>query len=129
MRVLVTGGLGFVGSRLCHTLLDEGCRVRCVDDLSSTTGAAGPGLAERGAEVLVAGADPAHVRGMDAVLHLAARPGVRTRLAAAELHEANVGLSDRIATEAARRRARFVLASSSSVYGDARVLPTPEHAP
>ena len=138
MRVLVTGGLGFIGSRLCSALLDEGFEVRCVDDLSGAAAtsagfalAASPGsaLAARGAEVMVAGADPAHVRGVDAVLHLAARPGVRTRRAPAVLHAANAGLSDRLAAAAARRRARFVLVSSSSVYGDARLLPTPEHAP
>jgi nucleoside-diphosphate-sugar epimerase len=111
MRVLVTGGLGFIGSRLCRALLDEGFHVRCVDDLS------GPP------------ADPGHVRSMDAVIHLAALPGVRTRRARAALHATNVELTDRLATAAARANARFVFASSSSVYGNARLLPTPEHAP
>lgn len=104
--------------------------MRCVDDLSGTDGlATGPALAARGAEVLVTGADPVHVEGVEAVLHLAARPGVRTRQSPAALHAANAGLSDRLAAAAARRGVRFVLVSSSSVYGDARLLPTPEHAP
>ena len=34
-RVLVTGGLGFIGSHLCLRLLKEGCRVLCLDDLST----------------------------------------------------------------------------------------------
>ena len=38
-------------------------------------------------------------------------------------------LTDRLARAAAAREARFVLVSSSSVYGNARELPTPEHAP
>ena len=42
---------------------------------------------------------------------------------------ANVELTDRLARAAAARGARFVLVSSSSVYGNARELPTPEHAP
>ena len=111
MRVLVTGGLGFIGSRLCRALLDEGIHVRCVDNLS------GPS------------ADPSHVRGMDAVIHLAALPGVRTRRTPAALHATNVELTDRLAAAADKQRARFVFVSSSSVYGEARVLPTPEHSP
>ena len=111
MRVLVTGGLGFIGSRLCRALLDEGIHVRCVDILS------GPP------------ADPGHVRGVDAVIHLAALPGVRTRRTPAALHATNVELTDRLAAAADRQRARFVFVSSSSVYGEARLLPTPEHSP
>ena len=111
MRVLVTGGLGFIGSRLCRALLDEGIHVRCVDNLS------GPS------------ADPSHVRGMDAVIHLAALPGVRTRRTPAALHATNVELTDRLAAAADKQRARFVFVSSSSVYGEARILPTPEHSP
>jgi UDP-glucuronate 4-epimerase len=132
--VMVTGGLGFIGSRVCPALLDAGFRVRCVDDLSGTyADGTGPGAAEslaaRGAEVVVAGARPAHVRGVDAVIHLAAVPGVRTRRPAAELRRLNVALTERLARAAARRGARFVFVSSSSVYGNARRLPTPEHSP
>jgi UDP-glucuronate 4-epimerase len=134
MRILVTGGLGFIGSRLCGALLDEGFCVRCLDDLSGTYAdgpatAAAAGLAARGAEVVVAGAETAHLHGTDAAIHLAARPGVRTRQAPAALRAANVGLTDRLAAAAARQKTRFVFVSSSSVYGNARVLPTPEHSP
>jgi nucleoside-diphosphate-sugar epimerase len=131
--VLVTGGLGFIGSRLCNALLDAGAHVRCVDNLSGVYAdgvgpAAAPGLASRGADVRVADVGPEHVDGMDAVIHLAGLPGVRTRHSAAELLRANVELSERLAVAAAARGAHLVFVSSSSVYGNARVLPTPEHA-
>ena len=132
--VLVTGGLGFIGARLCDALLDEGCDVRCVDDLSGrhapvTGPAAASALAARGAEVAVERADAAHVRGVDAVIHLAALPGVRTKHPGERLYDTNVALPERLATAARAQRARFVLLSSSSVYGNANLLPTPEDAP
>jgi UDP-glucuronate 4-epimerase len=133
-HVLVTGGLGFIGSRLCMRLLEEGAAVRVVDDLSGaysaiTGPAAATALADRGAEVVVDGAAPDDVRGMDAVIHLAALPGVRTGRALDELRAANVDLADRLARAAAGVSARFMLVSSSSVYGNAAERPTPEGAP
>lgn len=133
--VLVTGGLGFIGSRLCLALLDAGFRVRCVDDLSGTyapaaTGpAAAAALTARGADVRIAPVAPTDVRGVDAVIHLAAVPGVRTRRPAAVLHDTNVDLPARLARAAAAGGTRFVFVSSSSVYGNAPVLPTPERTP
>lgn len=138
MRVLVTGGLGFIGSRLCAALLADGYEVVCVDDLSGGYAdgvgpAAAPVLAARGADVRIADASTAVERGLldgiDALLHLASLPGVRTRRLPAELHATNVELTDRLARAASERGLRFVFVSSSSVYGNARELPTPESAP
>jgi UDP-glucuronate 4-epimerase len=133
-RVLVTGGLGFIGSRLCDALLEQGVDVRIVDDLSghyaeSTGHAAAAALAARGAEVTIACAEPAHLTGVDAVIHLAALPGVRTRRSPSAFHETNVGLTERLVRTASAARVRFVLVSSSSVYGNAHELPTPELTP
>ena len=133
----MTGGLGFVGSRLCDALLDQGRSVRCVDSLVGRYApGAGPEAATRlkarGAEVVHAhvgtAPDDLVIDGADAVIHLAARPGVRTRRPLAELLRENARGAERLARAAAERRARFVLASTSSVYGDAMLLPTPESA-
>ena len=133
-RVLVTGGLGFIGSRLCAALLEQGVDVRIVDDLSghyaeSTGQAAAAALAARGAEVTIACAEAAHLTGVDAVIHLAALPGVRTRRSPSAFHETNVGLTERLVRAASAAGVRFVLVSSSSVYGNAHELPTPEQTP
>jgi nucleoside-diphosphate-sugar epimerase len=137
-RVLVTGGLGFVGARLCAALLADGLAVRCVDDLSGSYAdergpAAIPTLAALGADVRIADvarADPAELMaGADAVVHLAGQPGVRTRSSPAALREANTLLTGRLVRAAADRGLRFVFVSSSSVYGQAAQLPTPEDAP
>jgi nucleoside-diphosphate-sugar epimerase len=132
--VVVTGGLGFIGSRLSAALLDDGVDVRVIDDLSgsyaSKTGpAAAHELAARGAEVALGSAEPALLRGADAVIHLAAISGVRTLRSPAVLHEANVAVTERLVRAASAAGTRFVMSSSSSVYGDAQELPTPEHAP
>jgi nucleoside-diphosphate-sugar epimerase len=132
-RVLVTGGLGFIGSRVSAALLDEGAGVRVVDDLSGayapdTGPATAYELSARGAEVTIGPADPVLLRGVAAVVHLAGLPGVRTRRSPSALREANVLLTEHLVRAASARGIRFVLVSSSSVYGDARELPTPEHA-
>jgi nucleoside-diphosphate-sugar epimerase len=130
--VLVTGGLGFIGSRVSAALLDAEAGVRIVDDLSGayapqTGPAAARELAGRGAEVMIGPAAPALLGGVDAVIHLAGLPGVRTRRPTWALREANVLLTARLVQAASARGIRFVFVSSSSVYGDARELPTPEH--
>jgi nucleoside-diphosphate-sugar epimerase len=132
--ILVTGGLGFIGSRVSAALLDEGTRVRIVDDLSGayapdTGPVAARELAARGAEVRIGRAAPPLLHGVDAVIHLAALPGVRTRRAPSAVHRANVLPTERLVRAARAHGIRFVLVSSSSVYGNARELPTPEHAP
>jgi UDP-glucuronate 4-epimerase len=136
--VCVTGGLGFVGSRVCHALLDLGRRVRCVDSLIGSYApgngrAAARALAARGAEIVRAhvgaAADHQVLGEAEAVIHLAALPGVRTPRTFAELWRENTSATEGLARAAAERGTRFVLASTSSVYGDAAHLPTPEDAP
>ena len=137
--VCVTGGLGFIGSRLCTVLADAGHRVVSVDRLSASY-AAGTGpeaarmLAARpNVEVVVADASTGRLErllpGVDSIVHLAALPGVRTHHGFTELWRENVMLTERLVELAVRNGLRMVFGSSSSVYGNAAQQPTPEHAP
>ena len=129
-RVVVTGGLGFIGTHLCDALAERGHDVAIVDDLSAAHAAPPEASAH---EVLVARAEDAPVLGLldgaSAVVHLAALPGVRSRVAAGRLAARNIGAVELLGRAAAAAGIRFVLASTSSVYGDATRLPTPETAP
>ena len=126
MRVVVTGGLGFVGSHLCVELARAGHEPVAVDDLSGTRA---PGLARPECEVVVDTAERIDLDAADAVIHLAAVPGVRSSVPARRLAAANVELARTLAAGCAARGTQFVLASTSSVYGNADERPTPESAP
>ncbi len=134
MNVLVTGGAGFIGSHLAERLLRGGDEVAVLDDLDD---AYAPALKLRNlAAVRRAGAAPlircdirdpdAVVRAVaelapDAIVHLAARTGVRPSVERPLLYE-EVNVRGTFALLEAARRAnvrRFVFASSSSVYGTA----------
>ncbi|MCW2653295.1 MAG: epimerase [Mycobacterium sp.] len=124
-RVLVTGGAGFLGNHLCHRLLDRGTEVVCVDDLSTS----GPGnVADLGRrsglqfvehDITETSGDPRLNHPFDAVFHLAspASPPDYQRLPVQTLRVGAHGTS--VALDIAERSgARFVLASTSEVYGD-----------
>ncbi|MER7489232.1 NAD-dependent epimerase/dehydratase family protein [Streptomyces sp. NPDC126497] len=129
-HVVVTGGAGFVGSHLCGALLDAGAAVTCVDDLSTGRPENTAPLLERPGFTLVR-ADVARElpvdRPPDLVLHFAspASPADYLRL---PLHTMETGsLGTRNALELARESgARFVLASTSEVYGDPQQNPQDE---
>jgi dTDP-glucose 4,6-dehydratase len=127
---LVTGGAGFLGSHLCDELLARGHRVICVDNLE--TGSLGNIEHIRDPErFLHLGVDiiePYFVEEpVDFVFHLAspASPIDYLRL---PLHTLNVGSYGTHHTLglAKAKRARFLLASTSEVYGDPHEHPQPE---
>lgn len=130
MRVVVTGGAGFIGSNLCRALAEEGHDVVAFDDLSTGRKANLAGLAVDFVEatLLDAGALSDAMAGSDAVVHLAARGSVpRSLLHPVETHAVNATGTVNV-LEAARRAgvAHVIFSSSSSVYGANPVLPKHE---
>jgi UDP-glucose 4-epimerase len=132
MRVLVTGGAGFIGANLCRRLsTTEGIdSVIALDDLSTGFAANLDGVA---AELVVGTIlDQATldgcVAGVDAIVHLGARPSVPRSVAdPVASHHANA-TGTLMVLEAARRHGGLhtVVASSSSVYGANPHLPKHE---
>ena len=130
MRVLVTGGAGFIGANLARVLLADGCDVVVVDDLSTGSAANLAGLALRLTEttVLDPAALDAALEGVSAVVHLAALPSVPRSVAdPLSTHHANATGTLEV-LQACRRAGigHVVVASSSSVYGANRELPKRE---
>ena len=150
--VLITGGAGFIGSRLALTLVARGHRVRVLDALSpqihGETPEASPLLASiRDRVEVIRGSvcDPAAVMrsldGVTTVVHLAAETGTgQSMYAIRHYSDVNIGgtalLLDTIANERLPI-ARLVVASSRAVYGEgayvcpshSRVFPSPRTAP
>ncbi|MEV4259359.1 NAD-dependent epimerase/dehydratase family protein [Spirillospora sp. NPDC049652] len=129
-RAVVTGGAGFLGSHLCEALLDRGTAVVCVDNLLTGTHENVARLAGRaGFRFLHRDLTrPLDVPGpISHVFHFAsaASPADYLRLPIQTLDVGSQGT--RNALELAERHdARFVLASTSEVYGDPQVHPQPE---
>jgi dTDP-glucose 4,6-dehydratase len=135
-RALVTGGAGFLGSHLCERLLERGVAVDCVDNLSTGSPDNIAHLRELPGFRLVTHdiADPTAPGPTDlldgpydVVLHFAgpAAPADRRRLPLETLEAGSAGTRNALAV-ACRDGARFLLGSSSAVYGRARGRPQRE---
>jgi UDP-N-acetylglucosamine/UDP-N-acetyl-alpha-D-glucosaminouronate 4-epimerase len=130
VKVLVTGGAGFIGSSLVHALVNQGAQVMVLDDLSTgNPDNLGQSPAElRTGDIRDPDAVGEAVRGADVVYHLAALPSVARSVAdPVRSHEVNASgtLEVLVAARDAGTR-RVVYASSSSVYGDTPTLPKHE---
>ena len=130
MRVLITGGAGFIGSNLARVALAEGHEIVVLDDLSTGYAANLDGLPVRFHEGSVNDRDAldAALQGVDAVVHLAALGSVpRSILDPVATHHANATGTLSV-LEGARRAGvgHVVMSSSSSVYGLNPALPKSE---
>lgn len=131
---LVTGGAGFIGSNLCEALLNKGCRVRCLDDLSTGK--------QENVDLFMDNPDYEFIKGdikdlavcmaachgVDFVLNQAAWGSVPRSIEMPLFYCANNIVGTLNMLEAARQNKvkKFVYASSSSVYGDEPNLPKTE---
>lgn len=131
---LVTGGAGFIGSNLCEAIIKIGCKVKCLDDLSTGK--------QKNVDIFAGDSNYEFIRGdikdlqtcveacsgVDYVLHQAAWGSVPRSIEMPLFYCANNIMGTLNMLEAARRSEvkKFVYASSSSVYGDEPTLPKKE---
>jgi UDP-glucose 4-epimerase len=132
VRALVTGGAGFIGSNLAERLMADGADVRVFDNLSTGFRENVPPEAELvEGDIRDEAAVRAAVSGVDVVFHQAAHravlQSVQDPLSTDLANTHGTLLVLKAAADAGVRR--VVAASSSSVYGGAAQLPTPETAP
>lgn len=138
MKILLTGGAGFIGSHLAERLLREEHRIEIIDDLNDYYS---PDLKRRNLEEIRKTGDfrfhHADIRDTeamgrvvqefrpDAIVHLAARAGVRPSLEQPLLYEQVNVFGTMALLEAARTCGvkKFIFASSSSIYGNANHVP------
>ena len=131
---LVTGGAGFIGSHLVDALVDEGKKVRVIDNFSSgreefLAHHEGGGAVEvcRG-DLLDRESVIAAMEGIETVHHLAANPDIRlgTEVTDTDLKQGTVVTYNVLEAMRVSGVGRISFASSSAVYGEAGVMPTPE---
>ena len=144
MRCLVTGGAGFIGSHLCERLIEEDHEVVCLDNFNDFYD---PGIKRRNVQPLLSHQRYRLVEGdildwnlservfkegnFDIIVHLAARAGVRPSIHAPQLYQkVNVeGTVNLLELSSKFEIPKFILASSSSVYGENSKVPFSEDDP
>lgn len=133
MRALVTGGAGFIGSHLAQRLLDDGCEVAVIDNLS--TGCIDniaafkehPDFKFVKADIRNTKVMQLLIENCDVVFHLAAAVGVRL-IAEDPVRtiETNIGGTELVLNIASKFGKKVLLASTSEVYGKSEAVPFSE---
>ena len=135
MRIVVTGGAGFIGSNTCESLINDGLEVICMDNF--LTGKkeniehllSHPNFSLLVKDIRSLADCTKAVEGADLVLHLAALGSVPRSIAdPVTTNEINInGFLNMIVAARDAGIKRFVYAASSSTYGDSESLPKVEH--
>jgi UDP-glucose 4-epimerase len=135
MRILITGGAGFIGSHLAERCLDAGWKVSILDDLS--TGSfeniaplkSSPRFSYTIDTIFNVPVVGELVDSADVVVHLAAAVGVRLIVdSPVRTIETNVHGTEVVLRAAAKKQKRVILASTSEVYGKSAEVPFQESA-
>jgi len=134
MRVLVTGGAGYIGSHMALVLLRAGHEVVVVDDLSSghrNAVPAGPAFVEASVADRARMGEVLNSHGVEAILHFAARIQVGESVSdPRRYYQGNVAASIALLESALDAGVkRFVLSSTAAVYGDPLRVPIDEDHP
>jgi len=134
MRILVTGGAGFIGSHLVDALMHSGTDVRILDNLSSGSLANiqqwlhNKKLTYIHGDLLNPTDIQKAVKNCEAVYHMAANPEVRVGSTKPDIHfQQNIVATYNLLEAIKKADVKvFMFASSSTVYGEATTIPTPE---
>ena len=126
-RVMVAGGAGFLGSHFTELLVSKGFQVTVVDDFSSGREVNLSGVKDKIEVIRSDIAELDYRSPLDIVVNLASRASRREW----ETEPVAVASSNSVGTHnllelARKNKARFIFASSSEIYGDPEVVPTPE---
>lgn len=134
-RILITGGAGFIGSHLADKLIKKGFEVYIIDNLSNGSLKNIKSALQEGSVKFVEGdllnfeETAEAVKKCDVIYHLAANPEVRVGTSNPEIHyKQNIAATFNL-LEAIRRVGKvkaLVFTSTSTVYGEASEIPTPE---
>jgi|SRR5579883_3137238 len=131
MHYVITGGAGFIGSHLAKALVKKGHSVDVIDNLStgnlSNLDDIKNKISFHKTDILDAGSLEGIIKNTDGIFHHAALTSVPESFTKQQEYEnVNVNGTENIFKIAKKFHIKIVFASSSSVYGDTKTIPTPE---
>ena len=126
-RIVIAGGAGFLGSHLAERLVSEGYGVVVVDDLSSGLESNLSSIMDRIEFIRSDIADFDYSKSFDIMINLASRASrVEWETYPVEVALSNSLGNNNLIKQAIKNKALYVYASSSEIYGNPEIVPTPE---